>query len=74
MTRERAPYDPSHSLARKAMDKCDYLNYELDELKRLMIKLSHESAKQSRTIIAGTLCLSFTVFIFACTVTLSFFN
>ena len=74
MNRERAPYDPSHSLARKAMDKCDHLSFELDELRRLMINLGHESRKQCRTMLVGTLCIAFACFAFACMVTLSIFN
>lgn len=74
MTRERPPYDPSHSLARKAMDKCDHLAFEMDELKRLMIMLGNESRKQCRTLLVGTIFLSLSCFSFACMVTIMFFN
>lgn len=71
MHKERAPYDPSHSLARKAMDKCEHLSFELDELRRLMIRLGHDSRKQTRVIAIASLglatsCIAFTAFVVFC--------
>lgn len=74
MNKERQPYDPSQSLARRAMDKCDHLSFEIDEIRKLMIMLGHESRKQCRLLVAGTLWLALTCLIFAGILIFSFFN
>lgn len=65
MHKERTPYDPSQSLARRAMDKCDHLSFELDELRRLMIRLGHDTRKQTRLIAMAAIGLAFSSLAFA---------